>query len=265
MTTDDPLESFFGDRGWSAFRFQREVWDAYKAGESGLVHAATGTGKTLAAWLGPVREFLLEPKRPASQPEPLRVLWMTPLRALAQDTVDSLLAPVEVLGIPWSVERRTGDTSTGVKKRQRDRMPTALVSTPESVELLLSYPRTREQFAGLRLVVCDEWHELMGSKRGTMAELILARLRRWHPDLRVWGLSATIGNLDEALEALVGVGNPGRIVSGEVGKKTIMDSIIPSEVERLSRLRIEIATLDLTGDRVEAYFVLRGWEPFDKI
>ncbi len=241
MTAIARLEAWLGSRGWSPFPFQREAWEAYRAGESGLIHAGTGTGKTYAAWLGPLLEWMethepdLRPRRRAAAP-PLRVLWLTPLRALAADTEAALRAPLAGLGIPWTLERRTGDTSATVRERQREKLPTALVTTPESLSLLLSRPDARHLFADLRLVVVDEWHELLGNKRGAQTELALARLRRFRPDLRTWGLSATLGNLDVALAALLGVGpdgrQSGRLVRGESPKEIRVDSLIPETVER---------------------------------
>jgi len=221
------VDAWFARRGWNPFAFQREVWDAYRAGESGLIHAGTGTGKTYAAWMGPLLEWLAthEPdsrvRRRAAAP-PLRVLWLTPLRALAADTEAALRAPLAELGIPWNLERRTGDTSASVRDRQRGKLPTALVTTPESLSLLLSRADARELFAELRLVVVDEWHELLGTKRGTQTELALARLRHFQPALRTWALSATLGNLDTALAALLGVGPErpvGRLVRGAAPKE----------------------------------------------
>jgi ATP-dependent helicase Lhr and Lhr-like helicase len=233
------VERWFAGRGWEAFDFQREVWAAYRAGESGLIHAATGTGKTYAAWMGPLLEWMDDPaplasKRRADAPA-LRVLWITPLRALAGDTEAALGAPLEALGIPWTLESRTGDTPAKVRARQRGRLPTALVTTPESLALLLSRADAREVFADLRAVIVDEWHELMGSKRGVQTELSLARLRHWRPELRTWGLSATIGNLEEAREALLGVGpdsRPSRIVRGLLPKEVVVDALIPPTIER---------------------------------
>ena len=207
---------WFAEQDWQPFRFQRQVWNAYLDGESGLVHATTGTGKTLAAWMGPLVEFLAEHPDPEESlpryrgkvvPPPLTVLWITPLKALAGDTIGSLQRPLDGLGIPWRLEGRTGDTSSSTRARQRKKLPTALVTTPESLTLFLARPDGREQFANLKLVVVDEWHELLASKRGTQTELALARLRRWQPELRVWGLSATLGNIGEALHSLVGTGD----------------------------------------------------------
>lgn len=241
----DCIREWFASEGWEPFPFQEEVWRAYLARESGLIHAATGTGKTYAAWMGPVLEWLRD--YPAGRPvsgaagqkgaPPLRVLWVTPLRALAADTEAALRAPIEDLGLPWTVESRTGDTAPRVRARQSRRLPTALVTTPESLSLLLTRDDTAELFQELELVVADEWHELMASKRGVQTELALARLRRYRPNLRTWGLSATLGNLDSARDTLLGVTaadfeRPGRIIRGLVPKALQVDSLIPETMER---------------------------------
>jgi ATP-dependent Lhr-like helicase len=223
-------KQWFTGRGWKPLGFQREVWEAYGRGESGLVHAATGTGKTLSAWWGPLLEYLDEGKSRAIPP--LRVLWLTPLRALAADTREALIAPVDGLGLSWKVETRTGDTSSAQRARQSKRLPTALITTPESLSLLLTREDAPELFHDLRCVVVDEWHELMASKRGVQVELALARLRRLRPGVRTWGLSATIGNLETARDALLGVNATGRIVRGEDPKRVVVDSLIPPTIER---------------------------------
>ncbi|HEX8672658.1 MAG TPA: DEAD/DEAH box helicase, partial [Longimicrobium sp.] len=224
-------EAWFESRGWKPFGFQREVWDAYRNGESGLVHAATGTGKTYAAWMGPLLEWMEEHPQGGKAPG-LRVLWITPLRALAADTEVALGNALEALGIGWTLESRTGDTSQATRARQRRRLPSALLTTPESLSLFLTRPDAPELFRDLRAVVVDEWHELMGSKRGVQTELALARLRGWRPGLRTWALSATIGNLGEALDTLLGSTGPGRIVRGEEPKPVRIDALIPGTIER---------------------------------
>ena len=241
----DCVREWFASEGWEPFPFQEEVWRAYLAGESGLVHAATGTGKTYAAWVGAVLEWLKDYPRQRgraasqrrSEAAPLRVLWVTPLRALAADTEDALRAPAEDLGLPWTVETRTGDTAPRIRARQSKRLPTALVTTPESLALLLSRTDAATLFENLELIVVDEWHELMASKRGVQTELALARLRRWRPGLRTWGLSATLGNLEVARDTLLGVTpegveHPGRIIRGLVPKALEVDSLIPETIER---------------------------------
>lgn len=241
-----PAERWLAERGWAALSFQREVWKHYLVGQSGLVHSATGTGKTLAAWWGPLLEWITEHGEPAPRSvpgakkvrraaaPPLRVLWITPLRALAADTLQSLDAPLRDLALPWTLESRTGDTAPGQRARQGRRLPTALVTTPESLTLLLTRADAAEAFASLRAVVVDEWHELMGTKRGVQTELALARLRTLAPAARTWGLSATIGNLDDARDALLGIKGSaqGRIVRGDEPKRVIVDALMPQVIER---------------------------------
>ena len=238
----DQLERWFEGNGWQPFAFQRDVWRAYADGASGLIHAATGTGKTYAAWLGPVRTWLSENLDAKSQRKrnahaPLQVLWITPLRALAADTEQALRAPIEALDIPWTIESRTGDTAEKVKRAQRERLPSALITTPESLELLLCRDDQESLFETLQCVIVDEWHELMATKRGVQVELALARLRALCPTLRTWGLSATLGNLDVACETLLGrdahgIANPGVLVRGIVPKEIVVESLVPEEMER---------------------------------
>jgi ATP-dependent Lhr-like helicase len=226
MTTQaDLARNWFGRRGWQPFDFQYQVWEAYRAGKSGLIHSATGTGKTYAAWMGPLLQHSTPPKG-------LAVLWITPLRALAADTLESLILPVEELGLGWRVETRTGDTPVAVKTRQGLEMPQALVTTPESLSIMLSRDGCSALFANLELVVVDEWHELMSSKRGVQTELALARLRSIKPSFRTWGVSATLGNLEEAMHGLLGVeaGPNGILVEGRLEKQVIVEGLIPASI-----------------------------------
>lgn len=221
----EQLERWFSKRGWQVAEFQRRAWAAYADGGSGLIHAPTGTGKTLAAFGGP----LLEAR---ACDEPLRLLWITPMRALASDTAGSLQRCCEELGVGWRIERRSGDTPRSQRLRQRQRLPTVLVTTPESASLLLSHADLIPQWRSLRGVVVDEWHELLGSKRGVQTELLLARLRELAPGLRTWGLSASIGNLDQACEVLVGPNGKGQILRSDASKPFEIRSLIPDPVER---------------------------------
>jgi ATP-dependent Lhr-like helicase len=245
QTILQPLEDWFTSQGWEPFPFQRTVWEAYLQGESGLVHSPTGTGKTYAVFPGALMRWMHE--NPPPYPEnvkrrktpPLHILWITPLRALAKDTANSLQTLLDDFGVPWSLETRTGDTSSTVRSRQSRRLPTVLITTPESFSLFLARKNARDLFAQVQTVIVDEWHELLGSKRGVQTELGLARLRRWQPDLRIWGLSATLGNLDTALQTLLGAVDmttgsipSGRLVHGDIDKDIMIDSIIPPEIER---------------------------------
>ena len=193
--------AWFASRGWKPFPFQREVWREMARGTSGLVHAPTGTGKTLAAWLG-----ALGRARALGTAGGLRVVWLTPLKALAADTVRALETPLAELSggwLPgrWDVGLRTGDTSAADRRRLRASPPAAVVTTPESLSIMLSMEDAHEIFAGLETIVVDEWHELLSTKRGVQTELALARLRALAPDVITWGLSATLANLDEAVAA----------------------------------------------------------------
>jgi ATP-dependent Lhr-like helicase len=250
------LANWFKEHGRRPFPFQKQTWEAYLDGKSGLIHSPTGTGKTLAVFLGPVLEWLAEqnPKEVVAKPQAakkLRVLWITPLRALATDTEFNLATAVRQLEIPWTVEKRTGDTSSSVRQKQRDRYPEVLITTPESLSLMLCQTDLAERLSDLRCVVVDEWHELLGSKRGTQTELGLARVRKICPNVRVWGLSATLGNLDEALATLLGCDDrEGVLISSDLKKKYVIDSLIPAEIERFpwaghlgTRLAPEVAKL----------------------
>ncbi|MGQ9808916.1 MAG: ligase-associated DNA damage response DEXH box helicase [Armatimonadota bacterium] len=221
------LENWFRSKGWEPLRHQGETWEAYLARESGLLHSPTGSGKTMAVWGGP----LIEAADSQDEERALRVVWVTPLRALAADLAQGLQEAADGTGCGWRVELRTGDTPGSARARQMRSAPHALVTTPESLSLLLSYPESRKLFSGLRLVAVDEWHELLGSRRGVLTELALARLRALSPALRTWGLSATIGNLDEALEAL-GCGAAARIIRGDLRREIEVDALIPGEMER---------------------------------
>ena len=223
-------EEWFAHRGWRVFDFQRDVWQAYLNGHSGLLHAPTGSGKTLAVWLGPLLESL-EQREPRTG---LRVLWITPLRALANDTVENLREAVAGVGSDWKVAIRTGDTSSLQRRRQREKPPQALITTPESLSVLLSAADTEAQLGDLNAVIVDEWHELMGSKRGVQLELCLAHLRRANPRLRIWGLSATLGNLPQAHDTLLGPGNSGRLIRGPPAKQVEIESLLPASIERFS-------------------------------
>ena len=234
----EEVDRFFDAVGWRAFRFQRSAWRAYQDGASGLIHSATGTGKTLAVWMGPILKWLREnPHREEwnpKQPPPLRILWITPLRALAGDTENSLRAPLDFLELPWRLESRTGDSKASAKARQLKKLPTALITTPESLSLMLTHQRLLSQLGGVEAVIVDEWHELLGTKRGIQTELALSRLRRLNPSLRIWGVSATLGNLEQASDALLGIESTAnvRIIEGYKKKRIKLESLIPRQMDR---------------------------------
>lgn len=223
-------QDWFARRGWQPFPFQQEVWQAVSQGESGLLHATTGSGKTYAVWLGAMQRFASH-STGNDKPAPLTVLWITPMRALAADTARALQAPVDELGINCSIGLRTGDTGSAERARQGRRLPSALVTTPESLTLLLTRADAQQAFGQLRMVIVDEWHELLGNKRGVQLQLALARLRHWMPELIVWGLSATLGNLEHARDVLLYPAK-GRLVQGRIDKPLVVDSLLPPSIER---------------------------------
>ena len=229
-------ERWFAGRGWQPFAFQREVWAAMVEGRSGLLHATTGSGKTYAVWFGALdraRRLAGGAPKPASSAPPLGVLWLTPMRALAADSARAMKAPLDDLGLGWTVGIRTGDTPSGERAKQDRRFPTVLVTTPESLSLMLTREHAHDELAGIHTVIVDEWHELMGSKRGVQVQLALARLKTWSPQLAVWGLSATLGNLEEAMDVLLG-GSGGVLVQGRVEKQLVIDTLLPVNPGRFS-------------------------------
>lgn len=218
-------QAWFAARGWQPFEFQRAVWAAMAAGRSGLLHATTGSGKTYAVWLGALARALDAPG--------LQVLWLTPMRALAADTQRALHLPLPELAPTWNVALRTGDTPAAERARQDRRLPVALVTTPESFTLLLTRADARERLGRVHTVIVDEWHEMVGNKRGVQVQLALARLARWNPNLVVWGLSATLGNLEQAMGTLLSHGR-GVLVRGKVDKPLVVDTLLPHEPGRFS-------------------------------
>ena len=236
-TSPNFAKQWFTARGWQPFVFQKQVWAAVRNGQSGLLHASTGAGKTYAVWFAALNRFARStppaenPRKRKPVAEPLTVLWITPMRALAADTAKALEAPLNDLQIPWNVGLRTGDTRSSERARQTRRMPTALITTPESLTLMLARADAQTALSTLRMVVVDEWHELLGNKRGVQLQLALARLRRWHPELIVWGVSATLGNQAHAEQVLIPQG--GSIsVQGQTAKALRVDTLLPLAIER---------------------------------
>ncbi|HEY9065967.1 MAG TPA: ligase-associated DNA damage response DEXH box helicase [Burkholderiaceae bacterium] len=238
-------ERWFARQGWTPFPFQREVWDAMRAGRSGLLHATTGAGKTYAVWFGALARaealgIAVTPRGATTTTRaapPLGVLWLTPMRALAADSARALRRPLTDEASHWTVGLRTGDTPAAERAQQDRRFPTALITTPESLSLMLTREDARTELAGVHTVIVDEWHELMGNKRGVQVQLALARLRGWNPGLVTWGLSATLGNLDQAMQVLVGRDDrepDAVLVRGRIDKSLVIDTLLPEHPGRFS-------------------------------
>ncbi|MBD2234111.1 ligase-associated DNA damage response DEXH box helicase [Phormidium tenue] len=256
-----PITQYFATRGWQPLTFQAETWAAYLDGRSGLVQVPTGSGKTYAAVMGAIAELIATPA------VGLQLLYITPLRALSRDIEQAIKAPIESMGWGITVESRTGDTSSARKTKQMKNMPNILITTPESLAVMLSYKDEAKRFSNLQAVVLDEWHELMSSKRGTQAELCLGHLRSLQPTLRTWAISATLGNLEEAAQTAVGLSTKPMIIRSNLKRDTVIKSIRPESVDTfpwaghlglrmfetlIEALDIEKSTLIFTNTRNQA-------------
>lgn len=223
------------------FKFQEEAWSYYAKGYSGLVNAPTGFGKTFSLFLAVVIEGinLAETKDQKKAKDRLQLIWITPLRSLAKDIARAMTEVLTELELDWHVGVRNGDTSQAEKLQQKKSMPEVLLITPESLHLLLAQKGSSTLFSSLKCIVADEWHELLGSKRGVLVELAISRIKGLQKTnkqqyLRVWGISATIGNIDEALDVIEPDLNAKRIiVKAKLDKKIVIKSILPDNIETL--------------------------------
>jgi len=231
------LLQWLKSKQWKPAPFQKEMIQVFLEGKSGLLNAPTGSGKTYALWFPILIRYMNLMKDHSNKaPKGLQVLWITPLRALAKDLQRNMEDACKSLEIPWEIGIRTGDIKAKQRASQKKQMPQALIITPESLHLLFAQKNSSEIFQHLSTVIVDEWHELLGSKRGVQIELALARLRTINPSLQTWGISATIGNLEQAKDVLLGVDERQQnnvIVSAPSTKKIIVESILPDRIESL--------------------------------
>lgn len=224
--------AFFHKRGWEAQAFQEEMLNVYLDGCHGILNAPTGSGKTYGAAL-PV---LVKNAASKEIPKGLKLLWLTPIRALASEIQDALQEACADLGLDWNVGIRTGDTSLKEREKQKKSFPDVLITTPESLHLLLTTKGYPDIFKNLQCIVADEWHDLAGTKRGVQVELALSRLRHVCTGLQVWGISATIGNLEEAMFILLGNDIPKekiKLVRTSIKKDLKVATIFPDTIETL--------------------------------
>lgn len=229
------ISEWLKKKDFHPFEFQEQTWEQIMHGESGLVNAPTGCGKTFSVFLGTLIQYInLHPNQYQSKaPGHLQLLWITPLRALAKDIGRAMEAVLGELEIPWTVGIRNGDTSTSERQKQKRKVPEILIITPESLHLLLAQKDCSSVFAHLQWLAVDEWHELMGSKRGVQVELAITRLigMQTKHKLCLWGISATIGNLEEASQVLLApLQKTGCIIRAKIDKKIEVHSIIPDEI-----------------------------------
>lgn len=226
-SNDNTVHDWFNKKGWTPLPFQQATWDAYRRGKSGLIQVPTGSGKTFAAVMGPISRMLAEEsKRPG-----IRLLYLTPLRALSRDLAVAIREPIETMGWPLRVGIRNGDTKSNERTKQLKSPPEILVTTPESLTLLLSNPKAEKLFNNLDTVILDEWHELMGSKRGSQTELCLSWLRQQQNELQTWAISATIGNLDQAAYHALGTNSQAEMIGGAPARTTEISSIFPETID----------------------------------
>jgi len=236
---DDPrielgLE-YFKQKGWNPFPFQIQAWKDYLDGKSGILNAPTGSGKTYALWFPILLNYIQNNPDDWKAPKKngLQILWITPLRALAQDLQKAMQEACDGLDLPWTVAVRNGDTDAKTRASFKRNPPECLITTPETLHILLSQKDSLLLYQNLRCVVVDEWHELVGNKRGVQIQLALAYLQAKcsHPFMR-WAISATLGNLEQAASTLLGNELPLHIIKANLQKEIRLTSIFPEEIEK---------------------------------
>ncbi len=249
MTREEAMSlgvAWFNQQGWQPFTYQTEAWQAYLNGNSGLINAPTGTGKTYALGMGIILEALLNQDKIGNK-GPVAI-WITPIRALSTEINNAIQRLCEGMGLLWQVAVRTGDTTLSDRQKQRKKAPQFLITTPESLHLMLASKNHKEYFSSLKCLVADEWHEMLGSKRAVQLELALSRLQTLSSGLKIWGISATIGNMHEGLRVLMGYHNKQglqKIIRGNTSKLINVKTLIPDEIEKFPRAgHLGISMLD---------------------
>ncbi|PZR21716.1 MAG: ligase-associated DNA damage response DEXH box helicase [Flavobacterium psychrophilum] len=232
----DIATNWFTGRGWKPFPFQTQTWTAFLQGKNGLLNAPTGSGKTYALWIPVILDYMKNnPDYKTKHKSGLKAIWITPLRALATEIKQAAERVSDDLETGLMVGVRTGDTSASERSKQKNKMPDLLITTPESMQLMLASKGYESVFKTCGAIIIDEWHELLGTKRGVQVELALSRLKHIAPQLRIWGISATIGNLKQALEVLLGPDSEAytnsTMVRAHINKKINVISAIPEKMD----------------------------------
>lgn len=226
---------YFKDKGWEPFGFQVQAWKDFLKGKSGLLNAPTGSGKTFALFFPAILDYISQYPHDWHKPKKngIQLIWVTPLRALAQDIQKAMKEVCETIHLPWKIAVRNGDTDTKERQSQKKNPPECLVTTPETLQILLAQKDNKLLFGDLKCIVIDEWHELMGNKRGVQLQLSLAYIKSISPQkFRLWGISATIGNMEESCRVLLGKEFPVHIVKADVNKKINLKTVFPDELEK---------------------------------
>lgn len=228
--------AWYKAQNWKVFPFQKQTWNAFLQGKNGLLNAPTGSGKTYALWIPIVLDYIRKnPDYKTRHTPGLKAIWITPLRALSVEIEQAANRFAQDINSGLTVGIRTGDTPQKIRTAQKKQMPDLLITTPESLQLLLSSKGYDRTFKDLNAIVIDEWHELLGTKRGVQIELALSRLKAITPKLKIWGISATIGNLQQAREVLLGPRSEALensvMIKAKINKKITVKSIIPETME----------------------------------
>ena len=229
-------DDWFSTQSWKPFPFQKQTWTAFLQGKNGLLNAPTGSGKTYALWIPIVLDYIQKnPDYKNKHKQGLKAIWITPLRALSVEIKQAAERIVTDWNVPMTVGIRSGDTTSAERAKQKEKMPDLLITTPESLQLLLATKGYDKIFKDCGAIVIDEWHELLGTKRGVQVELALSRLKTIAAKMRIWGISATIGNLDQAAEVLLGPGSEAYsnsvLIRAHIDKKITVKSILPEKMD----------------------------------
>ena len=229
-------DQWFKTQKWQPFPFQKQTWTAFLQGKNGLLNAPTGSGKTYALWIPVVLDYIRKnPHYTTSHKPGLKAIWITPLRALSVEIKQAAERITGDWNVPMTVGIRSGDTTSAERAKQKDKMPDLLITTPESLQLLLASKGYAKVFKDCGAIVIDEWHELLGTKRGVQVELGLSRLKTIAPQMKIWGISATIGNLEQAAEVLLGPNSDAYqnsvLIRAHIDKKIKVHSILPEKMD----------------------------------
>jgi len=229
-------DQWFKSMAWVPLPFQYETWEAFNHGKSGMVNAPTGSGKTYSILVAAFIEYINShpDNNKTSGKEGLQLIWVTPIKALAKEILLSCDKAILGMNLPWKAEIRTGDTTVKDRKSQTKNPPQILITTPESLHVILATDGYSKILNTVKTIVVDEWHELIGSKRGVQTELVVSKLFSLNPKIKIWGISATIGNMSEAIEVLLNVvpTENRALIIADMTKTIALHSVIPDEIER---------------------------------
>lgn len=229
-------DQWFKSMAWVPLPFQYETWEAFNHGKSGMVNAPTGSGKTYSILVAAFIEYINShpDNNKTSGKEGLQLIWVTPIKALAKEILLSCDKAILGMNLPWKAEIRTGDTTIKDRKSQTKNPPQILITTPESLHVILATDGYSKILNTVKTIVVDEWHELIGSKRGVQTELVVSKFFSLNPKIKIWGISATIGNMPEAIDVLLSVvpTENRALIIADMTKTIALHSVIPDEIER---------------------------------